>query len=208
VPALSAGVQAAEPADRVIRIVVIGDSLTAGFGIPQDAAFPVQLERALSKRGHKVDVINASVSGDTTAAALTRLDWALPEGVDAAIVELGANDGLRGQPPEQAKANLDEIMKRLRARDLEILVAGMPGPRNWGPDYAEAFGAMYPELAGRYGAILYPFFLEGVALDPALNLPDGLHPNPKGVAKIVSGILPDVEMLIDRVKARRSATLR
>jgi acyl-CoA thioesterase I len=191
-----------------IRIVAFGDSLTAGFNLSPGDAFPAQLEKALKAKGHAVEVINAGVSGDTTGAALERFDWAIPDGVEAAIVELGANDGLRGQPPEQAKKNLDTILARLKAKNIEVLLAGIPAPRNWGDAYAKAFDPMFTDLATRHGALLYPFFLDGVALKPELSLPDGLHPNAKGVAIIVERILPKVDELIERVRSKRIAAGR
>lgn len=188
-----------------VRIVAFGDSLTAGFSLPAGDAFPAQLERALKAKGHAVEVINAGVSGDTTAAALERFDWAVPDGVDAAIVELGANDALRGQPPQQARRNLDAILAKLRAKGIELLVAGIPAPHNWGEPYVKAFDPIFADLAQAHGALLYPFFLDGVALKPELSLPDGLHPNAKGVAVIVERILPKAEELIGRVEAKRAA---
>ncbi|MEQ1616465.1 MAG: arylesterase [Hyphomicrobiaceae bacterium] len=188
-----------------IRIVAYGDSLTAGFGLGPADAFPAQLEKALKAKGRNVEVINAGVSGDTTAAALERFDWAVPDGVEAAIVELGANDGLRGQPPEQARRNLDIILGRLKAKGIQLLVAGIPAPRNWGDAYVRAFDPMFAELAATHGALLYPFFLDGVALKPELSLPDGLHPNAAGVAVIVERIMPKVVELIDRAQAKRVA---
>jgi acyl-CoA thioesterase I len=193
------------PGKAPLRIVVLGDSLVAGFQLKASDAFPAQLERALKARGHQVDVINAGVSGDTTAAGLERLQWALPAGTDAVIVELGANDALRGLDPGKARANLDRIVTAVKAGGAEVLVAGMLAPRNLGEDYARKFDAIYPALAGKHGALLYPFFLDGVALDPQLNLSDGMHPNPKGVAEITRRILPMVEELIARVRARRTA---
>ncbi len=186
-----------------IRIVAFGDSLTAGFGLAAAEAFPAQLEKALKAKGHNVEVINAGVSGDTTAAALERFDWAVPDGADAAIVELGANDALRGQPPEQARKNLDAIITRLKAKGLAVLVAGIPAPRNWGDVYVKAFDPMFADLAKAHGALLYPFFLDGVAMNADLSLPDGLHPNAKGVAMIVERVMPKVEELIAVVKAKR-----
>ena len=168
-------------------------------------AFPAQLEKALKAKGRNVEVINAGVSGDTTAAALERFDWAVPDGVDAAIVELGANDALRGQPPEQARKNLDTILSRLKTKGIQLLVAGIPAPRNWGDAYVKAFDPMFAELAATHGALLYPFFLDGVAMKPELSLPDGLHPNANGVSVIVERILPKVVELIDRVQAKRVA---
>lgn len=189
---------------RPLRIVVLGDSLVAGFNISQRDAFPAQLERALKAKGHAVEVINAGVSGDTTAAGLDRLQWAVPEKTDAVILELGANDALRGLSPAQAKSNLDKIVNALKAGGSEVLLAGMVAPRNLGPEYVQAFDTMYPDLAKTYDLLLYPFFLEGIALDGKLNLPDGLHPNPKGVAEITRRILPTVEQLIERVRAKQT----
>ena len=191
-----------------IRIVAYGDSLTAGYNLSPSEAFPVRLEAALKAKGRNVEVINAGVSGDTTAAALERFDWAVPDGVDAAIVELGANDGLRGQPPAQARKNLETIITKLKAKGIEILVAGIPAPRNWGDVYAKAFDPMFAELASANGALLYPFFLDGVALKPELSLPDGLHPNARGVAVIVERIMPKVEELIERVMQKRKTAAK
>ena len=192
-------------AERTIRIVAFGDSLTAGFGLPQADAFPAQLERALKGKGYAVEVINAGVSGDTTAGGLDRFDWAVPDGADAAILELGANDALRGLDPARARANLDAIVGKLKARSLDVLLAGMVAPRNWGDAYVASFDAIFPELARKHDALLYPFFLEGVALQREFDLGDGLHPNSKGVAEIVKRILPQVEALIGRIKQRRDA---
>lgn len=187
-----------------IVIVALGDSLTAGYQLPQHAAFPEQLEKALRSRGADVKVINAGVSGDTSADGLARLDWALPDNADAVILELGANDSLRGIPVAETTKNLDAILHSLRARKLNVLVAGMEAPRNWGTDYADAFRAMYAELARKHDALLYPFFLEATVMDPSLNLPDGMHPTEKGVARIVERILPSVEDLIRRVEKKRA----
>ena len=181
-------------------IVALGDSLTAGFGLPQDKAFPAQLEKALKARGQDVKVINAGVSGDTAAAGLARLDWALPEDASAVIIELGANDALQGLDPAATKATLEKIITDLKGRGLPILVAGMEAPRNLGKDYVEQFRAMYADLAQRYDLILYPFFLDGVALDDGYLLDDGLHPNAAGVERIVEGILPKVEELLAKTK--------
>lgn len=195
---------AAKPGAQ-IRIVAYGDSLTAGYMLAPSDSFPAQLERALRAKGHDVEIVNAGVSGDTTGTALERFDWAIGDGVDAAIVELGANDALRGQPPAQARRNLDTILSRLKEKGASVLLAGMSAPRNWGPDYVKEFEAIFPDLAKTHDAILYPFFLEGVALDASLNLQDGMHPNAKGVAVIVERILPRVEDLISRVKSKRAA---
>ena len=189
---------------KPLRIVVLGDSLVAGFNISQRDAFPAQLERALKAKGHAVEVINAGVSGDTTAAGLERLQWAVPEKTDAVILELGANDALRGLAPAQARSNLDKIIRALKAGGSDVLLAGMMAPRNLGPEYVQAFDGMYPDLAKTHDLLLYPFFLDGIALDGKLNQGDGLHPNPKGVAEITRRILPKVEQLIERVRAKQS----
>lgn len=188
---------AAEP----IRLVVLGDSLTAGYGLPPGAGFPAQLEAALKKRGRDVTVIDAGVSGDTTAGGLSRLDWSVGTDAQAVIVELGGNDMLRGTDPARTAENLNQIVARLTDRGLPVLVAGMRAPRNLGEAYGDAFDALFPAIADRHGALFYPFFLDGVAADPALNLPDGIHPNEAGVAIIVERILPAVEQLLDRVGA-------
>jgi acyl-CoA thioesterase-1 len=191
-----------------IRIVVLGDSLTAGYLLPPGDAFPVQLERKLKSSGRNVEIANAGVSGDTTAGGLARLDWAVPDGTDAVILELGANDALRGLDPARARSNLETIISRLKAKGVDVLVAGMMAPGNLGEQYANAFNAIFPELAQKHELLLYPFFLQGVALRGNLNLGDGMHPNAKGVAVIVDGILPKVEELIARVEARRAQSQR
>jgi acyl-CoA thioesterase I len=190
----------ADPSETVI--VALGDSLTAGYGLPQDQSFPAQLESALQARGHNVRVVNAGVSGDTALAGLQRLDWAVPEDADAVIVELGANDALQGLPPEGTKATLAKIIEWLQAKGLPVLLAGMEAPRNLGKDYVESFGAMYADLAAHYNLILYPFFLEGAALHDDLMMKDGLHPNGKGVAVIVENMLPEVEELLAQAQAK------
>jgi acyl-CoA thioesterase I len=200
-PELAAAADAKGPLP--VRIVAYGDSLTAGYGVALPDAFPAQLERALTKRGYNVEVINSGVSGDTTAAALERFDWAVPDDVHAAIVELGANDALRGQDPAQAKRNLDAILTRLKNKGIEVLLAGIPAPRNWGDAYVRDFDGMFAELALKHGAALYPFFLDGVALKPNLTLPDGLHPNPQGIAVVVERILPSVVTLITQAEEKR-----
>lgn len=173
-----------------MRVLVLGDSLTAGYGLPAGDAFPAQLERALNEHGHAVRVINAGVSGDTSAGGLTRLEWALADQPGLVIVELGANDALRGLDADQTRANLDRIIMRLKQANIRVLLAGMQAPRNMGPDYVKRFDAIYPDLAAKHQVALYPFFLDGVALDPALNQSDGIHPNSEGVAIIVKRILP------------------
>ena len=186
---------------KTMHIVAFGDSLTAGYQLPPKDSFPAQLERALRGRGHNVKVSNAGVSGDTTRGGLERFDWAVPQGVDAVILELGANDALRGISPEVTKQNLSGILDKLKAKKIPVLLAGMRSLANWGEDYARKFNVIYPDLAKSYDAILYPFFMEGVIDNPELKLSDALHPNTKGVQAIVERILPDVEKLIARIKA-------
>lgn len=179
-----------------VRIVALGDSLTAGYGLPRGQGFVPRLEAALKARGHNVEIIDAGVSGDTTAGGLARLAWVVPENADAVIVELGANDALRGINPATTRANLDAILAELSARNLPILLAGMRAPRNLGSAYTDRFDAIFPELAAHYGAVFYPFFLDGVVADPALNLADGIHPNARGIEIIVARILPYAERLL------------
>jgi acyl-CoA thioesterase-1 len=183
-------------------IVAFGDSLTAGLGLAPREAFPAQLEEALRKGGQEVKVVNAGVSGDTAAAGLARLDWAMPDDASAVIIELGANDALQGLDPQATKAVLEKIITQVQARGLPILLAGMEAPRNMGKDYVEAFSALYRDLAARYNLVFYPFFLDGVAFDETLTLDDGMHPNAQGVARIVKGIMPKVEELLARVAAK------
>jgi acyl-CoA thioesterase-1 len=187
-------------AESPVQLVAFGDSLTAGYLLKPDESFPAQLSKALAAKGYSVNVTNAGVSGDTTAAALERFEWAIPPGTDAVIIELGANDALRGQSPAEAGANLEKIIAKLKERNVAILLAGMRAPSNWGPEYQREFDSMYSDLAKRHGLILYPFFLEGVALDKTLNLDDGLHPNAKGIARIVENIMPQVEELLRQAK--------
>lgn len=182
-----------------VRIVAFGDSLMAGFGVAPGDALPAQLEAALRSRGREVEVINAGVSGDTAANGLDRFEWAVPADADAVILALGANDALRGLDPVATRATLDAILTRLAARKLPVLIAGMRAPSNWGTAYQQAFDRMYVELAETHGTLLYPFLLEGVALERRLNQPDGLHPTAEGIAEIVRRILPQVEALIAKV---------
>jgi acyl-CoA thioesterase-1 len=202
---LTAGgpVAAAGDGKGPVRIVAFGDSLTAGFGLAPGEAFPAELERLLKASGHKVEIANAGVSGDTTARALVRLDWAVPEGTDAVILEVGANDMLSGLPVERARSNIEAMVQRLKARGIEVLITGMRASRSLGDSYANAFDRIFPELAEKHDLLLYPFFLAGVALDPKLNLPDGIHPTAEGVRVIARRIQPDVEALIERVNGRR-----
>lgn len=189
-------------AQETVTILAFGDSLTAGLGVDPQSAFPTKLEEALKARGHDVRVINAGVSGDTAAAGRDRLDWVLTDDIDAVIVELGANDALRGIAPAETRTALTAILEMLKQRNLPVLLAGMLAPRNLGPDYAAAYDPIFPDLAKTYGAIYYPFFLDGVATQPALNQADGIHPNPAGVAEIVTRITPSVEELLARVAAK------
>lgn len=193
--ALVAPVQAAE-----IKLLVLGDSLTAGWGLARDDGFPRQLERALKAKNRPVRVIDAGVSGDTTAGGAARLEWALAESPQAAIVALGGNDGLRGLAPTATKANLEAIATGLEERGVKILVAGMKAPPNLGREYGAEFEAVFADVAKKHGARLYPFFLDGVAANPALNLADGIHPTAQGVAVMVERILPSVERLIASVE--------
>lgn len=196
----------AKSRDEPVRIVAFGDSLTAGYMLAQSDAFPAQLERRLRERGANVQILNAGVSGDTTAGGLARVDWSIPDGTDAVIVELGANDALRGLDPAKARQNLRRIVERLKARGIDVLIAGMMAPGNLGEAYATEFNAIFPELAKEQGVLFYPFFLQGVAMRSKLNLGDGIHPNTDGVKVIVDGIVPKVEELIARVHARRAQT--
>lgn len=179
-----------------LRIVALGDSLTAGYGLESPDAFTGALEAALVARGHDVVIVNAGVSGDTASDGLARVDWSVGDDADAVIVELGANDALRGVDPAITRDALDRLLARLAERGLPVLLAGMMAPPNLGDEYAAAFNPIYPELAEKHGAILYPFFLDGVAADLGLNQPDGIHPNAAGVAIIVERIAPSVEALI------------
>jgi acyl-CoA thioesterase-1 len=199
----SAGV--ANATDKPVRVVVLGDSLTAGFGLPVEDAFPAKLSRALSAKGIAVSIANAGVSGDTASGGLGRLEWSIPDGTDAVILELGANDAMRGVDPKVTKAALDAILRKLADRRIVVLLAGMQAPRNLGPDYTREFDGIYPALASTHPVVFYPFFLERVAADPKLNQADGLHPNAAGVDIIVARILPRVEELIVRARAARAS---
>ncbi|MGD0639441.1 MAG: arylesterase [Roseiarcus sp.] len=184
----------------MLHVVALGDSLTAGYGLPPGEAFPDVLQRALKAHGWDVEVANAGVSGETAADGLARYDWSVPAGTDALIVELGANDMLRGMDPTAAEAALAQILDKARAAHVATLLAGMRAPANLGPDYQKRFDAIYPDLAKNYGVALYPFFLDGVAGDPTLNQKDGLHPTRAGMEKIVAAILPSVEGVLAEVK--------
>jgi acyl-CoA thioesterase I len=193
----------AAAADRPVRIVALGDSLTAGYGLPADAAFPAKLEKALTAKGLAVEIANAGVSGDTASGGLARLDWSVPEGTDAVIVELGANDMLRGIDPGVTRQALEQLVRRLTDRRITVLLAGMRAAPNLGPDYGRDFETIYSDLAARYDLLLYPFFLDGVAAEAKLNQGDGLHPTAAGVDAIVAGILPQAEALVARVRSKR-----
>ena len=185
-----------------IRLVALGDSLTAGYGLSQEAAFPAVLERALKAKGYNVEIANAGVSGDTASAGLDRLDWSVPDGTDGVIVELGANDMLRGVDPAVPRRAIDIIVERLKQRGIPVMLAGVFASRNLGPDYTAKFDRIYPEIAKKHDLVLYPFFLDGVAGERSLNLPDGLHPTAKGIDIIVARILPTVESFLARLSQR------
>lgn len=191
-----AGIAPSKAQTLPIKMAVLGDSLTAGYGLPAPAAFPVRLQKALKDRGIDTTIVNAGVSGDTTSGGRDRLDWSIPEGTEAVIVELGANDALRGIDPKVTRAALDDIVRKLKARNIAVLLAGMYAPRNFGPEYAKDFDAIYPDIAATWKVPLYPFFLDGVAGDAKLNQPDGLHPTADGIDVIVKRILPAVESFL------------
>ena len=209
VAALLAGIvpAVAQAADRPVRILALGDSLTEGYGLPPGDDFPNVLEHALKAKGLNVTIINGGISGDTSAGGRARLDWSLGDeknGPDAAIVELGANDGLRGLPVPEMQKNLDEIVARMKARHIPVLLTGMKSPRNYGAAYAKEFDAVFPRLAKKYDVLFYPFFLDGVVLNANLLQADGLHPNPKGVDVIVKSITPMVMRLVEQAKGKRA----
>ncbi len=192
-------------AEPLVKIVALGDSLTAGYGLPDKDGFVPRLQAALAAKGIAATVANAGVSGDTASDGLSRLDWSVPAGTNAVIVELGANDMLRGLKPEITRSALDAILQRLTARHITVLLCGMRAAPNLGAEYGRAFDRIYPELAAKYGVLLYPFFLDGVAANPSLTQADGMHPDAQGVGVIVKLILPKVEELITRVRAQRPA---
>jgi acyl-CoA thioesterase-1 len=189
---------------KPIKMVALGDSLTAGYGLPASAAFPVRLQKALQDKGIEADIINAGVSGDTSSGGRDRFDWSVPEGTEAVILELGANDALRGIDPAVTRSALSEILTRLKARKIAVLLCGMLAPPNYGSDYAARFNAIYPDLAKSFAVPLYPFFLQGVASDAKLKQADGLHPTAEGVDVIVKNILPSVEALVGAISGQRS----
>ena len=188
----------------MLKLVALGDSLTAGYGLPASAAFPVVLQKALAATGESVEIANAGVSGDTTTGGLARLDWSVPDGTDGVILELGANDMLRGVDPTIPRKALEEIVSRLKARGIPVMLAGMYAAPSLGPDYVKAFEGIYTDLARRYDLVFYPFFLDGVANGaPSLALPDRLHPSAEGVRLIVQRILPTVQVFTARLRAAK-----
>jgi acyl-CoA thioesterase-1 len=195
--------QTANPqATKPVKLAVLGDSLTAGYGLPLSSAFPAKLEKALRANGFKVEILNAGVSGDTATGGRERVDWSIPDGTDGVIVELGANDTLRGVDPKVTRAALDEIVKKLKARGMAVMLAGMYAPRNYGADYVAQFDSIYPDLAKAHNLALYPFFLDGVAGESKLNQADGMHPTVEGIDVIVARILPAVESFVTQISAR------
>ncbi len=196
---------AAKAADRPVKIVALGDSLTAGYGLAQQDAFPEKLEKALKAKGVAVEIENAGVSGDTASGGLSRLDWSVADGADAVILELGGNDMLRGVDPKVTRAALEAIIERLKTRGIEVLLAGMRAPPNMGGDYGRDFETIFSDLAAKHGLVYYPFFLQGIAAQAKFALRDGMHPNAAGVSQIVAGIMPKVEELIARVRKKRGS---
>lgn len=192
---------------KPIKLAVLGDSLTAGYGLPASAAFPVRLQKALKDKGIETDIVNAGVSGDTTSGGRDRLDWSIPQGTEAVIVELGANDALRGIDPKVSRAALDDILKKLKARKIAVLLCGIYAPPNYGADYASKFNSIYPDLAKAYNVPLYPFFLEGIVGEAKLNQSDGLHPTAEGVDAVVKRILPTVEAFLKGIRESASGTV-
>jgi acyl-CoA thioesterase I len=196
--------QAGKTIAKPIKMVVLGDSLSAGLGLPASAAFPTRLQKSLQDNGIDVDMINAGVSGDTSSGGRDRLDWSVPEGTQAVIVELGANDALRGVDPAITRSALSDILTRLKARKIAVLLCGMLAPPNYGSDYSTRFNAIYPDLAKAFAVPLYPFFLQGVATDAKLNQADGIHPTAEGVDVIVKNMLPSVEAFLGAISGQRS----
>jgi acyl-CoA thioesterase I len=192
----------AQAAAKPIKILAIGTSLTQGYNLPPGTDFTAVLQAQLKAKGHDVVVVNAGVSGDTSAGGLARLDWALTDDTVGAIVELGSNDALRGLDVGQTRKNLDQLLTKLKARKIAVLFTGMKSPRNLGPEYVSAFDALYPELAKQHGVLFYPFFLEGVAANLKLNQKDGIHPNEAGTKVIVKEILPYAEKLLAQIKSK------
>jgi len=203
-PAAAVAQTTAARETRPVKMVVLGDSLSAGLGLSAPAAFPARLQKALQSKGIAVDMVNAGVSGDTSSGGRDRLDWSVPEGTQAVIVELGANDALRGVDPKVTRSALTDILTRLKARGIAVLLCGMYAPPNYGADYSASFNAIYPDIAKQFGVPLYPFFLEGVATEAKLNQADGIHPTAEGVDTIVRNILPAVEAFLGAITGQRS----
>lgn len=193
---LAGGARAQTP----LHIVVLGDSLVAGYELGPGEDYPAKLETALNAAGYNVEIANAGVSGDTTSGGLARLDWSVPDGANAVILELGANDALRGVAPDQVAKNLSDIIERLQEREIPVMLMGMIAPPNMGGDYAQSFNPIYPELASEYGLALYPFILDGVATHAEYQLADGMHPNARGVDIMVENSLPAVEAFIQSIR--------
>ncbi len=193
----------AQPPAKPVKLVVLGDSLSAGLGLSGQDAFPAKLKKSLQNNGIDVDMTNAGVSGDTSSGGRDRLDWSVPDGTDGVIVELGANDALRGVDPDLTRAALTAIVQRLKARKIAVMLCGMLAPPNYGADYAARFNSIYPDLAKKFDVPLYPFFLDGVAADAKLNQPDGIHPTAEGVDIIVGNIMPTVEAFIGTITEQR-----
>ncbi|WP_187435827.1 arylesterase [Bradyrhizobium hipponense] len=192
-----------QPPAKPIKLVVLGDSLSAGLGLAGQEAFPAKLKKALQDKSMAVDMVNAGVSGDTTSGGRDRLDWSVPEGTEGVIVELGANDALRGIDPDLTRAALTDIVTRLQARKIAVMLCGMLAPPNYGADYAARFNSIYPDLAKKFDVPLYPFFLDGVAADAKLNQADGIHPTAAGVDIIVGNIMPTVEAFLRNISEQR-----
>ncbi|MBR0990784.1 arylesterase [Bradyrhizobium japonicum] len=193
----------AQPVTKPAKLVVLGDSLSAGLGLAAQDAFPAKLKKSLKNKGIDVDMINAGVSGDTSSGGRDRLDWSIPDGTDGVIVELGANDALRGVDPAVTRAALTDIVQRLKARKIAVMLCGMLAPPNYGADYAARFNSIYPDLAKTFDVPLYPFFLDGVAADARLNQADGIHPTAEGVDIIVANIMPMVEAFLGTITEQR-----
>ncbi|RXT49264.1 arylesterase [Bradyrhizobium betae] len=190
-------------ATKPLKLVVLGDSLSAGLGLPAQQAFPAKLQKALQAKGIEVDMTNAGVSGDTSSGGRDRLDWSVPDGTEGVIVELGANDALRGIDPDVTRAALTEIVQRLKARKIPVMLCGMLAPPNYGADYAARFNSIYPDLSKKFDVPLYPFFLDGVAADAKLNQADGIHPTAAGVDIIVGNMMPMVEAFLGTISEQR-----
>lgn len=190
-------------ATKPVKLVVLGDSLSAGLGLPGQEAFPIKLQKALQAKGIAIDMTNAGVSGDTTSGGRERLDWSVPDGTDGVIIELGANDALRGIDPDLTRTALTDIVQRLKARKIPLMLCGMLAPPNYGAEYAARFNSIYPDLAKKFDVPLYPFFLDGVAADARLNQADGIHPTAEGVGIIVGNIMPTVEAFLRNISEQR-----